>query len=128
MPKSSNEIQLGRVDICLDVKDVRKSFEFYSKMGFKQVEGNLEEGWAVLVHNNLRLGLYEGHIEEMMINFRGGDVFSITKALKEKGFTFEKDVRKEENGGAGATLRDPDGHLIYFNTYPHEKDILKSND
>ena len=32
-------MKLGRLDYCLSIKDINKSFDFYSKLDFKIVEG-----------------------------------------------------------------------------------------
>ncbi len=112
---------LGRCDVCLNVADVRRSLEFYQAMGFRQVGGKLSENWAVLACADFRLGLYQGHIDGNMLNFRGGDVFRIAAFLKEQGLTLKSDARIEADGSAGATIEDPDGNVIYFNTAPGEE-------
>lgn len=38
-----NKKPLGRFDLCLPTKDVKKSAEFYMKMGLEKVEGNLKK-------------------------------------------------------------------------------------
>ncbi len=32
----------------------------------------------------------------------------------------KSDAKKEPDGSIGATVEDPDGNLIYFNTHPNE--------
>ena len=120
-----NQAPLGRFDLCLTVKDVRKSAKFYQMLGLEQVEVNLDENWIVLAQGNLRLALYQGQINEITLNFRGGDVLKIGSSLKELGFTFEKEPVSTEEG-ASATLRDPDGFLIFFDTHISEKGILET--
>ena len=117
--------KLGRFDMCLDVKDVKKSAEFYHILGFEDVEGNIEEGWLVVAQGNARIGLYQGHVKEPTLNFRGGDVMEISEALREKGIEFEKGPTQNENG-ASATFKDPDGYVIFLDTHKSEKDILKT--
>ncbi len=120
------ELQLGRFDLCLDIKDINKSYEFYKKMGFKEEEGNLEENWMVLSHGNLRLGLYQGHIEDKSItlNFRGGNVGSITSRLKEMGYEFTKE-KSNDDGSGSAVLFDQDGYSIFFDTALPELDLIE---
>ena len=74
----------------------------------------------VLRNDAIRIGLYQGHIESNMLNFRGGDVRALFDRLSAKGLQFEGNVIEEDDGSVGATMRDPDGNVIYFNTYPDE--------
>jgi lactoylglutathione lyase len=112
---------LGSFELCLNVKDVRRSVEYYETLGFKRVGGNLADQWAILEHSNLRLGLFQGHIESNLINFRGGDVFRIAETMKQRGIEFAQDAYREPDGSAGAICIDPDGNAIYFNTFPEEQ-------
>ena len=113
-------MELGWCDVCLPVKDVTASRDFYAKLGFRVVEGKIEENWQVMTNDDLRLGLYHGHTSEMMLNFRGGDVFANAEALQAKGLVFEKGPLLERDQSAAAILRDPDGHAIFLNTAPGE--------
>jgi predicted lactoylglutathione lyase len=118
--KKSEALNLGRFEYCLNVRDLQRSMKFYVKLGFKQIGGNPEEGWVVLKHNNLRLALYQEHIAGNLMNFRGGDVNEIARTLKNKDLKMKMDAIQESDGSMGATIEDPDGNLIYFNTHPDE--------
>ncbi|MHA2365503.1 MAG: VOC family protein [Candidatus Hodarchaeales archaeon] len=124
--KLKDEVLLGRFDLCLNIKDIHKSVDFYKKLGLLEVEGNIDEGWMVLANGNLRLALYQGHIKEVTLNFRGGNVMEISKKLKDQGFEFHKEPVQNKEGSASATLKDPDGYVIFFDTHHTEKDILKN--
>lgn len=116
-------MDLGWLDVCLRVKDVRASREFYEGLGFHQVEGEDSEGWAVVVNREARLGLYESqHMDEdaFSLNFRGSDVLAVSAELKDKGYAFSRDPFVSNQGGASAVLKDPDGHVIFFDTAPEE--------
>lgn len=112
---------LGNFELCLNVADVRRALEFYETLGFKRVGGNIADGWAIIENNNCRVGLYQGHIDSNLLNFRGGDVFAIGAELKKRGLEFTQDAYREADGSAGAILKDPDGNVIYFNTFPEEQ-------
>ncbi|MDA7921311.1 VOC family protein [Verrucomicrobiales bacterium] len=60
--------------------------------------------------------MYQGHIPENALTFFGGDVAAIAKHLKEGGHEMNSGPEKEEDGSIGATVKDPDGNLIYFNS------------
>ncbi len=115
-------MDLGENFPCLNVKDLGASIEFYTKLDFKMIEDHGDEKWCVMQHNNMALCLYEVHIEENLINFRGGDIEAIYKEATGRGLEFEKPAVLHPDGAWSAEIRDPDGNCIFFNTYPDERD------
>lgn len=115
-------MDLGENLPCLNVKDLARSIEFYAKLDFKMIEDHRSENCCVLQHNNVALCLYQGHIAENLINFRGGDIGAIYKETTERGLQFEKPALPHPDGSWNATIRDPDGNCISFNTFPDERD------
>jgi predicted lactoylglutathione lyase len=120
-------MDLGENFPCLSVKDLAKSMDFYRQLEFAVLEDHSDEQWAVLQHNNMLLCLYEAHIDENLINFRGGDVADIAKTLRARGVALERDAELHEDGSWSAELRDPDGNSIFFNTFPDERDTYERN-
>lgn len=116
-----NKINLGQFSLCINVKDIKTSLEFYQKLDFEKTGGDITDGWVILQNGNLELGLFQGHFKEShLLNFRKEDVYKIDKELKSRGILMKSDAEKESDGSVGATLEDPDGNLIYFNTHPDE--------
>lgn len=115
-------MDLGEYFPCLNVKDLAASIAFYKKLNFKVTGDHIDEGWAVLQHNNMVLCLYQGHIINNLINFRGGDIPSIVKEGTAAGLDFSKPAEQEADGSWGAEIADPDGNIIYFNTFPDERE------
>jgi lactoylglutathione lyase len=115
-------MDLGEHYPCLNVKDLARSIEFYEKLDFKLIEDHRSEDWAVLQHNNMALCLYQGHIDRNMINFRGGDIDAIHKEATARGLKFEKPALIHPDGSWNATIHDPDGNCIFFNTFPDERE------
>ncbi len=116
-------MDLGWCDVCLRVASAKASREFYEKLGFRRVEGDDDDGWAVMTNGEVRLGLY--HPEHMgesgfSLNFRGGDVVANVKALQEKGLTITKGPVQGQRGGWSAWLHDPDGNTVFLDTEPGE--------
>ena len=107
--------------VCLNVRDVKRSSEFYAKLGFRVAAGGLAENWVVMEYGNLKLGLFQGHIESNLLNFRGGDVFAIARHLEAQGLKLRTPAQVEPDSSTGATIAGPDGNLIYFNTAPGEQ-------
>ncbi len=115
-------MDLGEHYPCLNVQDLARSIEFYQKLDFAITEDHTSDNWAVLQHNNMALCLYQGHIDENLMNFRGGDVEAIHKEATARGLAFTKPAHREPDGSWSAEIRDPDGNSIYFNTFPDERE------
>lgn len=113
-------MQLGRFELALNVADLNASLTFYSRLGFTQIDGSEHSGVAVIRSGNCRIALYQGHIAENLINFRGGDISAIDQQARAEGLTFEKKPFSAPDGSMGALLRDPDGNAIYFVSHPGE--------
>lgn len=116
-------MDLGWLDVCLRVQDVRISRPFYEKLGFVRVEGEDLEGWAVMVSGEARIGLFEARYmgeRNFTLNFRGGDIRAIAEVLAAQGLAFTKDPSFGAEGGGSATLVDPDRHEIFFDAAPGE--------
>jgi catechol 2,3-dioxygenase-like lactoylglutathione lyase family enzyme len=107
--------------VCFNVRDVKLSSEFYAKLGFRVTAGSLADNWVVMESGSLKLGLYQGHIESNLLNFRGGDVAAIARYLEAQGLNLRTPAQVEPDGSTGATIADPDGNVIYFNTAPGEQ-------
>ena len=110
------DMKLGRTEFSLNVRNLAASREFYRSLGFEKVEGAEAEGWLVLEKSGCRIGLYQGHIPGNALTFFGGDISAISKHLAEAGYEMASGPEKEEDGSLGATVKDPDGNLIYFNS------------
>ena len=89
---NNKEISLGSK--YFKVKDIKKSVEFYEKLGFTYKAGNIDQNWIVLKNGNTVIGLFQGFIEENTLTFNPGwdqqaqnlpeftDVREIQKKLK----------------------------------------------
>src|ERR1044072_515992 len=115
-------MHLGWLDTCIRVADVRQSRAFYEALGFVRAEGDDGEGWAVMVSGYSRIGLFEPKFMStpFSLNFRGGDVMAIGQAIQQKGIAFESGPTPGAKGGASASLRDPDGNMVFFDCAPDE--------
>ena len=113
-------MELGRFELCLQVADVRRSLDFYSKLGFQVVGGDLDQGVIVVENGDCRLGLYQQFIAENLLSFRGGDIEEIARKAHALHLSFEKAPFSAKDGTVAALLRDPDGNAVYLVSHPDE--------
>jgi lactoylglutathione lyase len=123
------DMKLGAFSISLAVKDIHASKEFYEKLGFTQLGGNIEENWVILKNGEAVIGLFQGMFEKNIITFTPGwdqdakplgefdDVREIQKDLKSKGVKLNSEADETTTGPANFTLTDPDGNDILFDQY-----------
>ncbi len=116
---------LGALDICLNVKSVKRSMDFYRSLGFRWIGGVTRKGWAILERDGVRIGLFHGYIKKNLLNFRGGDVHAIVAALRGAGLKPTTVKLLKSPGSGRAILKDPDGNVIFFDTTPKERKARK---
>ena len=121
---NQKNMELGAFSISLKVKDIKKSVEFYEKLGFTYKGGNIDQNWIVLKNGNTVIGLFQGFIEENTLTFNPGwdqsasevnpltDVREIQKKLKEKGVKVDREANESTKGPEYIVLTDPDGNSI----------------
>jgi hypothetical protein len=138
-------MQLGWMMPCFDVADLARSMVFYEELGFRRVGGSPDQGWAIMANGPLELGLYSGHFQGWMLNFRGGNVPELTARYKQLGLnvtqvgrytaeqwpdhsgTFDGEPLPFDESG-DCTVLDLDGRVLYFDTYPIERIRFKRGD
>ena len=127
--KKQNTMELGAFSISLKVKDIKKSVEFYEKLGFTYKAGNIDQNWIVLKNGSSVIGLFQGFIEENTLTFNPGwdqsasevnpftDVREIQKKLKEKGMKVDREANETTKGPEYIVLTDPDGNSILIDQH-----------
>jgi len=117
-------VQLGYFSVSLNVKDIRASQAFYEQLGFRQVNGDLDQNWLVLQNGTTTVGLFQGMFERNMLTFNPGwtpmketlpdfqDVRELQRTLKERGVQLLTEADEETDGPASFMLADPDGNPI----------------
>ena len=126
---NQKNMELGAFSISLKVKDIKKSVEFYEKLGFTYKGGNIDQNWIVLKNGNTVIGLFQGFIEENTLTFNPGwdqsasevnpftDVREIQKKLKEKGVKVDREANESTKGPEYIVLKDPDGNSILIDQH-----------
>ena len=127
--KKQNTMELGAFSISLKVKDIKKSVEFYEKLGFTYKGGNIDQNWIVLKNGSTVIGLFQGYLEENTLTFNPGwdqsasevnpftDVREIQKKLKEKGMKIDREANETTKGPEYIVLTDPDGNSILIDQH-----------
>jgi catechol 2,3-dioxygenase-like lactoylglutathione lyase family enzyme len=122
-------MEVGAFTVSLAVKDIQKSYEFYTKLGFVQRSGDLQQKWVVLQNGNAVIGLFQGMFEKNMLTFVPGwnqngkelesftDIRDVQRELLKQGIELQSKADETTKGPAYFTLEDPDGNPILFDQY-----------
>ena len=122
-------MDLGAFSVSLSVSDIRASRDFYAKLGFEPVGGNIDENWLILRNGDHVIGLFQGMFEKNMLTFNPGwnqqskdtdsftDVREIQRMLKEHGVELYGEADETSKGPASITLFDPDGNPILIDQH-----------
>ncbi len=106
-------------EVSINVADLAASTRFYRALGFQIVEGSESAGALLLQFEHFRIGLYQGHISENRLTFRGGNVRRIADRARSQGLVFEREPETAADGSTSARLRDPDGNAVSFVSGPN---------
>jgi len=122
-------MDIGALTVCLAVKDIHASLEFYKKLGFEQRSGDLDQNWVVLKNGPAVIGLFQGMFDRNVLTFVPGwdqdgketahftDIREIQKQLRTSGIALSTEADESSTGPASFTVEDPDGNPIYFDQY-----------
>lgn len=122
-------MKLGTFSVSLTVKDIHASKEFYEKLGFTALGGNIEQNWLILKNESCVIGLFQGMFEKNILTFNPGwnenaenldsftDVRDLQKELKAKGVKMLTEADENSEGPASFIVEDPDGNPILFDQH-----------
>ncbi len=122
-------MQLGTFSVSLAVKDIATSRAFYETLGFKQVGGNQDQKWLIMMNGTTTIGLFQGMFDKNILTFNPGwtgaheaaddftDVRELQKTLKGKGIKLTTEADEKTTGPASVTFEDPDGNQILFDQH-----------
>lgn len=117
-------MSIGAFSISLAVKDIHASKEFYEKLGFVTMGGDIDEKWLILKNDDCIIGLFQGMFEKNMLTFNPGwdsnakevnpfkDVRVLQEELRVKGIKFVTEADLTTEGPAFFVIEDPDGNPI----------------
>jgi len=123
------KMQVGAFSISLSVKDIHASQNFYRKLGFEVLGGDIDQNWLILKNGECVIGLFEGMFEGNILTFNPGwdqnaqplESFTDIRCLREDLERLEMNPGPLDpntvEGPASFTLSDPDGNLILFDQH-----------
>jgi len=122
-------MELGAFSVSLAVQDLKRSREFYQKLGFEEVGGDLTQNWLILRNGDCTIGLFQGMFEKNILTFNPGwdsqandldsftDVRSLQAQLKAEGLDLVSEADPDSTGPASLSLLDPDGNPILIDQH-----------
>ncbi len=122
-------MELGAFSVSLNVRDIHQSYDFYKKLGFEQMGGNIDQKWLILRNGTSVIGLFQGMFEKNILTFNPGwdqnavnlenfqDVREIQKQLKAAGLSLDKEADENSSGPEHFVLKDPDGNVIMLDQH-----------
>lgn len=117
-------MDLGAFSVSLAVKDIKASRDFYAKLGFTSLGGDVAQNWLILKNGPHVIGLFQGMFDKNILTFNPGwdqdaknvasftDVRELQRAIKAQGVTLTSEAPESGTGPAHFTLEDPDGNQI----------------
>lgn len=122
-------MNLGALSVSLAVKDIQASRDFYEKLGFEQVAGDMEANWLIMRNRRHVIGLFQDMFEANILTFNPGwdqdcnnvdeftDVRDIQRELKKRGISLSSEADESSSGPASIMLSDPDGNTILIDQH-----------
>jgi lactoylglutathione lyase len=123
------EMNLGAFSVSLAVKDLVVSKEFYEKLGFSAIAGDVEQNYLIMDNRGHKIGLFQGMFEQNILTFNPGwdqnaqpldeftDVRDLQKQLKSSGVEIAMEADESSSGPASFVISDPDGNSILFDQH-----------
>jgi hypothetical protein len=113
------KVELGQFTMIFDVKDMVKSIDFYTRLGFErtvvrgydgehEISSSNNPDWATFRYGEQNLALMA--IGTNMMNFEVADIEATMAGLEERGLK----PRPAGPNDSGIDLIDPDGNVIYI--------------
>ncbi len=110
-------MRLGQFSVSITVKNIKKSREFYEKLGFRAFDDHEEENWIIMHNGETFIGLFQSMFTKNILTFNPADVRSIQQKLKDRGLTLDKEADETTTGPESIMLTDPDGNAILIDQH-----------
>ena len=126
---TDTKLPLGAFSVSLNVKDLQKSKEFYEKLGFSQMGGDMKHNYLIMKNGTTIIGIFRGMFEGNILTFNPGwdenakevnpftDVRAIQKKLKTDQVKLKTEADEKTKGPAYIEFTDPDGNKILIDQH-----------
>ncbi|WP_134703150.1 VOC family protein [Ammoniphilus sp. YIM 78166] len=120
---------IGAFSVSLNVKDIMVSKEFYEKLGFHVLAGDMTKNYLIMQNDDCTIGLFQGMFEKNMLTFNPGwnnkaeeinpfkDVRVLQEELRNKGIKIISEADVKTEGPAHIFIEDPDGNPILIDQH-----------
>lgn len=141
MPRTGASMgPLGFYNICLKTQHLRETVAFYRDLGFVPV-GEDAPGLRVSLANGDNALTFMTFLDANLINFRGAHIHRLMDEILAAGMVVagynemsdqqplmldEEGKPLPRNACGHFTVHDPDGHELFFNTHPHEREPFEA--
>jgi catechol 2,3-dioxygenase-like lactoylglutathione lyase family enzyme len=122
-------MSIGAFSISLTVADIAVSKDFYEKLGFSAVGGDMEKNWLIMRNDECTIGLFQGMFPKNTLTFNPGwnnkaeeinpfkDIRVIQEELRAKGIRLIESIDPSAAGPTHIFLEDPDGNPILIDQH-----------
>jgi len=122
-------MELGAFSVSLAVKDINASKDFYEKIGFEVIGGELEQNWLIMRNSGNTVGLFQGMFDSNLMTFNPGwdancqtleefaDVRELITDFKSKDVEITQESVEGEKGPGSFFMKDPDGNMILIDQH-----------
>jgi lactoylglutathione lyase len=122
-------MNLGAFSVSLAVSDIKASRDFYNKLGFEAIGGDVEQNWLVLRNGDHVIGLFQGMFEKNTLTFNPGwdqqcnetasftDVRELQATLRDAGIEILNEADESGSGPASFAVVDPDGNPVLIDQH-----------
>ena len=122
-------MKLGAFSMSLKVKDLKISKEFYEKLGFKVLGGDMESNYFIMKNGSTLIGLFQGMFDKNILTFNPGwdqdantlddfsDIRDIYENIKGHKLQTEQESLERAKGPGSFVLIDPDGNPILIDQH-----------
>ncbi len=119
-----DSMSIGAFSVSLSVHNLKRSKEFYEKLGFRIFGGDESKNWLIMQNDDCTIGLFQEMFQGNLLTFNPGwnenaeelptfkDVRQLQEEFRKKGIPLLSEVDVSSEGPGSFMCKDPDGNVI----------------